>query len=501
MFTSLLLILLLCLQLLFVCVIRADKVIFSTSSRDRFIYDQYQRVRVFHGVNLVNKGFPWYPTVLLDINNIKEMKSWGFNTIRLGVMWSGVEPQENVYNQTYIDIIATILTNLEENGIYAIIDLHQDVLSTRYCLYDGFPSWFINYSNNTSIEHSFPWPLAWDNINPCPYDRSWAKNYFSEECGNAFQNLYDNYNGMRNKFEIYWRNLAKILKNKNILGYEIINEPFPGNIYKKPSLLLPGIGGKESLQPFYDIIATALHEEDSNHIVFYEPVTWGMILNGTLLGSGFNQVPGGKKYQNKSIFSFHYYCWWFNGNGTEIEKITCDKMFGPKVFKQVMNDIDLIGGSAMLTEWGQGCQPYNNLYEECDSIMNLADEYYMSWTEWYWSGALMDNWNVTDSSIQIFSRTYAQSIAGIPIKMNFNSQNKSFQLIYNIQIINNSTTIIYYNKQIHYPNGIKTILNGDLKEFITITIIDNYIELTFNNPNNINIINLNTTIYFYIFAI
>ncbi len=59
---------------------------FSTSATDKFIYDDFGRVSIFHGANMVMKGFPWYPQYLEDKRHIAEMASWGFNTIRLGVM-------------------------------------------------------------------------------------------------------------------------------------------------------------------------------------------------------------------------------------------------------------------------------------------------------------------------------------------------------------------------------------------------------------------------------
>lgn len=264
------------------------------------------------------------------------MASWGFNTARLGVMWTGVNPQPGVFNETYIGIISQILDNLEENGIKALIDVHQDVISSYFCLYDGAPTWIIDLSNSST--HDFPYPLAWDGVNPCPSSRGWSQNYFAEATGAAFQDLYDNTNGMRDYFGKFWAKVASSFKHKNILGYEIINEPWAGNIYAQPSLLLPGVAGKDNLQPFYDVIAENIRAEDSSHLVFYEPVTWGMIFNGTLTGSGFTHVPGGEQYANMSVFSFHYYCWWYGGGG-EYNRQTCDRMFGPKVFDQAAEDV------------------------------------------------------------------------------------------------------------------------------------------------------------------
>lgn len=40
-----------------------------------------------------------------------------------------------VYNDTYLEIVSSILDTLEAHGIAAIIDVHQDVLSTYFCEY------------------------------------------------------------------------------------------------------------------------------------------------------------------------------------------------------------------------------------------------------------------------------------------------------------------------------------------------------------------------------
>ena len=75
-------------------VLRTSLGSFRSSATTPFIYDEYGRIRIFHGTNLVQKGFPWYPETLLDYDNILKLKKWGFNTIRLGVMWTGVNPDK-----------------------------------------------------------------------------------------------------------------------------------------------------------------------------------------------------------------------------------------------------------------------------------------------------------------------------------------------------------------------------------------------------------------------
>ena len=58
--------------------------------------DEKKRSKIFHGVNAVYKVPPYYPqTEGFDVNNSlseidsKNLRSWGFNVVRLGVMWPG----------------------------------------------------------------------------------------------------------------------------------------------------------------------------------------------------------------------------------------------------------------------------------------------------------------------------------------------------------------------------------------------------------------------------
>ena len=60
------------------------------------------------------------------------LEDLGFTVIRLGYMWTGAEPQANQFNQTYIDTIKTIVNRLADRGIYTLLDMHEDVLSSKF---------------------------------------------------------------------------------------------------------------------------------------------------------------------------------------------------------------------------------------------------------------------------------------------------------------------------------------------------------------------------------
>eukprot|EP00750_Incisomonas_marina_P017671 INCI2329.2.p1 GENE.INCI2329.2~~INCI2329.2.p1 ORF type:complete len:340 (-),score=46.71 INCI2329.2:781-1800(-) len=274
-----------------------------TSDTDHHFYDEFGRVRIFHGSNRVRKEFPWYYPEMSDPDSgfLEKFSRLGFNVIRLGWMWTGFNPSEGYFNETYAREVVKLVDRLADHGVYTLLDMHQDVFSSKYCLYDGVPLWVVNKS---TPRHPFPWPLKGDCLS-----RSWGLNWAAEASSHAAQDLYDNTNGMLDDMANFWKRSAEIWANKpSVIGYDIINEPWAGDFYEDPLIMVPGEAGKRNLQPMYDYIAKAIRPVDEEHIIFYEPVTWGMIFNGTVSGSGFTQVPGGPDFRNRSAFNFHYYC-------------------------------------------------------------------------------------------------------------------------------------------------------------------------------------------------
>ena len=84
-------------------------------SADRVIREEQGRQIVFHGVNVVYKVAPYIPesdkydsqSSLTD-KDIDQLVDWGFNLVRLGVMWEAVETAPGVYNQTYFRMLQMI---------------------------------------------------------------------------------------------------------------------------------------------------------------------------------------------------------------------------------------------------------------------------------------------------------------------------------------------------------------------------------------------------------
>ena len=87
---------------------------------------------ILHGVNAVVKAPPYipdfrgpfHPHMSLNEKDMEDMYRWGFNVVRLGIIWEAVETAPNVYNNTYLNEIEELINRLGEKGIYTVIDSH-----------------------------------------------------------------------------------------------------------------------------------------------------------------------------------------------------------------------------------------------------------------------------------------------------------------------------------------------------------------------------------------
>ena len=114
----------------------------------RFLVDQYGRTTLLHGVNAIYKVDPYIPSEgafdpqnSLNSEDIANLKKWGMNFMRLGVMWEGVERTAGVYDMAYLDKVEALINKMGEAGIYTLVDAHQDVFA-RYMCGEGIPDFY-----------------------------------------------------------------------------------------------------------------------------------------------------------------------------------------------------------------------------------------------------------------------------------------------------------------------------------------------------------------------
>jgi endoglycosylceramidase len=118
--------------------------------------------------------------------------------------------------------------------------------------------------------------------------------------------LYTNRGDVLTSWGNFWKKIAESTVDSNsrnaILGYELINEPYAGDIFKHPALLVPSVADKVRLQPAYDSLASAIRSVDTEGLIFFAAVTWDDVVQ-----AGFDHAPGGESEAFRSVFAYHYY--------------------------------------------------------------------------------------------------------------------------------------------------------------------------------------------------
>jgi endoglycosylceramidase len=175
------------------------------------------RQTILHGINMVCKDKERNYIGDYKEEDFVTLKQWGFNVIRLGIFWDGVEPTPGEYNDKYLSEIERLIELAKKNNLYVFLDMHQDLYSCKYS--DGAPEW-------ATITHGQEHTKT----------DLWSESYLlSRAVQVAFDNFWNNREaadgvGIQDHFINMWRHIATRYKdNTNVIGYDILNEPFMGS--------------------------------------------------------------------------------------------------------------------------------------------------------------------------------------------------------------------------------------------------------------------------------
>ena len=229
------------------------------------IVDRQGAAVLLRGVNVTSlvAYSPAHPEATpLLAGQMRLIAAMGFNFIRLPLSLSALEPQPGVISTAYLAEIAQVLNRAEAQGVYVLLDLHQD----RYAAglfpgeSDGMPSYMVN---TLGLGQK---PILLGMTDPAVQGAFTA----------FWKNLPVDGRPMQDWYLIGLTALARTFaRSPAVAGYDVMNEPNPG-------LLLTGRFVSHNLLPFYAKAVKNIRAVSPTQPIFLEPDVVSMALGDPL---------------------------------------------------------------------------------------------------------------------------------------------------------------------------------------------------------------------------
>lgn len=515
----------------------------------RILRDAQGRHIIYHGVNVVSKLPPYIPITeafdpyfSLSVEDIKIMKDLGFNVVRLGIIWEAVEIEEDSYDQLYVEKVEKIIDALGSNGIYTLLDSHQDMFSRLFCG-EGVPHFYakkltFNTKCNTSLLESFYGkigvclPLSHNNFRhderglPLVEDckkGSFISYHQSPELASAYQSFYDNEYNIQEKFIEYWKFVLNHLKdNEYIIGIDFWNEPWSGNLWSSLRSFWPGWSTNNQVLPFYKKLSKEIRKIHPHFINMFEPVPFPDVLPffGGIVAGGFHETPEEDgEFRHLQVLNAHSYCCQASAEicskgepHLDVAKTICKSFHSHKIHAH-WKQAEKLNIGFILSEFG-ACKNTEACYEENKGVLDSCDLYLTSWMYWNYkpygdhttTGTEEEGLFNEDGTVQYYkekslARTYLQRAQGRILSMTFDDETSEFigKVLLDTSI--KAPSVLYLNERMFYKNGRNLILlNGkdDITDHAEITYKDHYYEFIFKedkyNHKEVTVILVNSPV-------
>ncbi|MGI9577369.1 MAG: glycoside hydrolase family 5 protein [Microthrixaceae bacterium] len=356
------------------------------------ILDDRGREVLLRGVNVNSYVDYWsgndFPTVFpFEEADAERIAGFGWNVVRLLFSWSAVEPEPGVYDEQYLDDLGAAVDSLAEQGVYSILDSHQDAWGPTLAArpdevcppdrtpangWDGAPGWAT---------------LVGDEVERCvvggvretsPAVLAAADAFFANDAGPGGV-------GIRTRYADMLGHVAgRFASNPAVAGYDVMNEP---PAYNDDNLAALGELYSESLVA---IRAAEAEAGGDQHMVLFEPPgIWSSI------GSG---PPPAWDHDTNVVYSPHIYQGAFNGDPITRE-----------AFEVAVAEAAEFGGAPVLTgEWGTAFENHYGTQRTGPDGDNYfidhqswQDEFRISATIWEWRESCGDPHKVNPDSDEI----------------------------------------------------------------------------------------------------
>ena len=460
-----------------------------------YLYDRYGRVVFLHGVNAVYKyppfeltpapGQPWN----FSASDARTIARLGFNVVRLGITWQGLEPGHGGPNQPgvctpgtpgnphmfnaavagrYVEALAKTVRLLAEAHVYTLLDMHQDVYNQAF-RGEGAPAWAVCTGSNPVV--ALP--------------GRWSANYRNAALDTAMAHFWNNdvVGNLQGQFDQAWAVVARYFRDDPwVVGYDVFNEPFEREVVAYDALHFAGL-----LQCFYTGRADpgtladttdplscppndprrgavpTIESASPGHLVFIEPDIYSSRNHPSLLGPmDFSNL----------VLEFHSYCPFRSPvTGDPTNLAACVAHVDGTVDRR-RNELPLLstprqpGGPAWLM--GEfGATQSSALLEQTTSNADLEQ---LGWIYWAWkyyddpTGSSDEALAAPDGrpgpTAAVLAQVYPEAVAGRPVSFSFDPETARFQLVYVPSNRVRAPTVIAVPRAGHYPSGFCTTVEG-----------------------------------------
>jgi endoglycosylceramidase len=358
------------------------------------LVDSQGRTAIIHGINARIPGVfdnsftdgrqAHEPLPPFGASDVQRMRALGFNTLRLPINWSAVEPTEDGgISTSYLDTVASITAMCAAANLNVLVDLHQDDYSKEIGE-DGAPLWAIQPPPTQLLGGPVP-----------------SNDNESGQVLSAFSTFFDPTNGvyLRQRYTAMATAVAaRFADDPAVVGFELYNEPYTGD---------------ELLHALYDEMVPSMRAAAPKKLLFWEPYSLRIESGAAETGDGGPIGPG-------TVYAVHIYnigtAW-----GNEATLL--------QTLSNAQGEAQSWGAPLVVTEYGydpssSGFAPWVDALQDVASDVGASDMFWL-WKEesgGFWGLYSFDDAGVATerpATVRTLTRARLEALAGTLVSVSY----------------------------------------------------------------------------------